>query len=169
MRRDAYLIAWLVIVGSISHSLWPLTGRPWLLGLFTPVNESVWEHFKLIWFSVVTYLFSRWRCGWRLTSQDLLGFALSIIAADLFIAVVFYGYHQFTGHSILALDIGSYVAACFLVGPIVRRVRTWNIPRIDLIGIGAMIVIAIIFMVLTDNAPDLGIFRDGHTGRVGRH
>lgn len=169
MRRDAYLIAWLIIVGSISHSLWPLTGKPWLLGLFTPVNESVWEHFKLIWFSVNTYLFSRWRCGWRVTSQDLLGFALGIIAVNILISAVFYGYHLFTDRSILTLDIASYVLACLAVGPLVRAVRSWNIPRVDLIGIGAMILIAVTFIVLTDNAPDLSIFQDGHTGRTGRH
>jgi hypothetical protein len=168
MRRDAYLIAWLIIVGSISHSLWPLTGRPWLLGLFTPVNESVWEHFKLIWFSVVTYLISRWRCGWRVTSRDLLGFAVGIIAVNVIIAVVYYGYHLFTDRSMLVLDIASYVLACFAVGPLVRAVRSWAILRVDLVGIGAMILIAVLFIVLTDNAPDLGLFQDGRTGRIGR-
>lgn len=36
------------IVACISHYVYDLSGNKLIIGLFNPVNESVWEHLKLM-------------------------------------------------------------------------------------------------------------------------
>ena len=38
----------LFFIGSVTHFLFELSGKNLFLGLFVPVNESVWEHIKLV-------------------------------------------------------------------------------------------------------------------------
>lgn len=50
------------ILGTISHFVYQWSGRQPLVGLFFPINESTWEHLKLIFFpiilvSLIEYLF----------------------------------------------------------------------------------------------------------------
>ena len=37
----------IIIAGSLLHFVYEWTGYSDIMGLFTPVNESVWEHLKL--------------------------------------------------------------------------------------------------------------------------
>ena len=40
-------------IGTLFHFLFELLGQNAFVGLFTPVNESVWEHLKLIYFPFI--------------------------------------------------------------------------------------------------------------------
>lgn len=42
-------------IGSLSHFLYDWSGQNHLVGLFTPVNESIWEHMKLLFFPMLLY------------------------------------------------------------------------------------------------------------------
>ena len=50
MTLKRNLIAFLVIsiLGTIGHFLFEWTGENAIVGLFFPVNESTWEHLKLL-------------------------------------------------------------------------------------------------------------------------
>ncbi len=43
------------ILGTLSHFLYGWSGSRVLVGLFAPVNESVWEHMKLLFFPMLLY------------------------------------------------------------------------------------------------------------------
>ena len=51
------------IVGTVAHFIYDWTGQNPIIGLITAVNESTWEHMKLLFFPMVLV--------WRLL--DLLG------------------------------------------------------------------------------------------------
>ena len=38
----------LFLVGTLCHFVYHLSGELFLVGLFVPVNESVWEHLKMV-------------------------------------------------------------------------------------------------------------------------
>ena len=42
-----------ILLGTASHFLYSLSGSFPAVGLFCPVNESVWEHVKLLYFPAV--------------------------------------------------------------------------------------------------------------------
>ncbi len=55
-----YMIAgtiFVAVLGTVLHFAYALSGNNILVGLFTPVNESIWEHTKLIYFPMLLYAF----------------------------------------------------------------------------------------------------------------
>lgn len=52
--QEAHVHSWRVgfvlvaVVGTLWHFVYDLSGGSWLVGLVAPVNESVWEHTKLV-------------------------------------------------------------------------------------------------------------------------
>lgn len=47
-----------LILGSLSHFFYQWSGNTPAVGLFSPVNESAWEHMKLVFFPVLLYAIS---------------------------------------------------------------------------------------------------------------
>ena len=43
-----YSVPFLFIIGSLFHFAYEFTGKNIIVGFFTPINESIWEHIKLI-------------------------------------------------------------------------------------------------------------------------
>lgn len=48
-------IIFATIMGTLAHFLYDWSGKNRVVGLFTPVNESVWEHMKLLFFPMLLY------------------------------------------------------------------------------------------------------------------
>lgn len=54
----SYMIAgalFVSILGTLLHFAYEWSGNNFFVGLFTPVNESIWEHTKLIFFPMLLY------------------------------------------------------------------------------------------------------------------
>ena len=48
-------IVFVLITGSLAHFVYDWSGKNHIVGLFTPINESVWEHMKLLFFPMLIY------------------------------------------------------------------------------------------------------------------
>ncbi|MDD7025196.1 MAG: DUF6512 family protein, partial [Oscillospiraceae bacterium] len=46
-------ILFVIITGTISHFVYEWSQNNFILGLFFPVNESTWEHMKLLFFPML--------------------------------------------------------------------------------------------------------------------
>jgi hypothetical protein len=159
----------LVVGGSLLHFTYAWSGYSPLVGLFSPVNESVWEHLKLGFWTLVFYsLVEFWYLKGRVNNY-LLAKALGVLGLEGFILVFFYSYTAVTGHSILFLDIGSYVAGCLvcqLAG--YRILRAAPAGRLAAVPAGLVIcLLAASLVAFTFRPPRLPLFRDGPTGRYG--
>ncbi len=44
------------ILGTLFHFVYDWSGQLWLVGLFVPVNESTWEHMKLLFIPMLIYI-----------------------------------------------------------------------------------------------------------------
>lgn len=54
-------ILFTMILGSLSHFFYGWSGDFFLVGLFSPVNESVWEHLKLLFFPALLFMLTERR------------------------------------------------------------------------------------------------------------
>ena len=48
------------ILGTFLHFLFDLTGENLVAGMFSAVNESIWEHMKLIFYPMVLFAIIEW-------------------------------------------------------------------------------------------------------------
>ena len=71
------------IIGSLAHFLYDWSDNHYLVGLFTPVNESIWEHMKLT--ASIPILFYSYTAiiGKDVFILDIATFIISILIAFL--------------------------------------------------------------------------------------
>lgn len=159
----------IVVVGSFWHFVYDVTGTSWVVGLIAPVNESVWEHLKLVAVPILAYALveSIWlRDRRRLWWAKL----VEILAASTFVVAFFYTYTGALGiDSVVAVDISSFVIAVlggqWLSYRILTSQRRPPVPAVASMLALAGIVVA--FAVLTHAPPHVPLFEETTTHTYG--
>ena len=154
--------------GTLLHFLYDWLGGSLWVAPFSGVNESTWEHMKLLFwplllYAVVQSFFFRDRKDfWCVKLRGiLLGLAL--------IPVLFYTYNGVVGPSPDWLNITIFfisAAAVYLYETRLFEKGTAACKR-PKEAVAALCLIGILFGVFTYVTPEIGIFRDPLTGTYG--
>lgn len=149
-----------LLIGTLSHFLYQWSGENSLVGLFTPVNESVWEHMKLLFFPMLLYglfLIIRFQDSYPCTAASL---CLGLLAGTLLIPVLFYTYSGILGKDVFILDIATFIVSVLAAFYIFyRQALSCNkIPSAFLLYLAVCLLI-VCFMIFTRHPPDIGIFQ----------
>ena len=162
-------ILFVFLLGALLHFLFEWSGESRIVGLLAPVNESVWEHFKLgFWpmclFAALEYRFLQGHVNNFLTAK-----AVAIYIIPIITALVFYGYTAITEEEILIVDILIFLVA-IVIGQLTsyKIMTSYKLPEYtDFISPIFIILLALILMLFTFYPPHLPIFLDGNTGMYG--
>lgn len=157
------------ILGTFLHFLFDWTGQSIVAALFSAVNESIWEHLKLLYFPMV--IFALWEYfRWGRNEKGFWQVALSgILLGLLLIPVLYYTYTEIFGVNIDWLNItiffvtaaaSFYMQAKLFARPRHRQLQRW-IPVFLIVAIG------VLFIVFTFLPPQIPFFRDPATGSYG--
>ena len=154
--------------GTILHFLYEWLGKAAWIAPLSGVNESTWEHMKLLFwpmllFAVVQSFFFRDREGFWCVK--LRGILLGI----LLIPVIFYTYNGVFGKSpdwfnIAIFFVSAAIAYLYETRLFLTKKPCCLSPKIALAILGAL---ALCFVVFTFLTPKIGIFKDPLTGTYG--
>lgn len=92
------------IIGTLSHFMYDLTNHNKIVGLFSAVNESTWEHIKialtptLLWCFIDGALFGS-------DPNYFLAKFISLLSIIILMPTLFYGYQLLTKKDLFILDI----------------------------------------------------------------
>jgi hypothetical protein len=158
-----------IIIGAIFHFIFELSNQ-WLpIGAIAPVNESVWEHLKLVFWPLIIFSIIEYFPLKHEAKNFVLSKLVAIIIAELTILVTFYSYTAILGTDILLVDILS-----FIIGVILGYVASYRILKINtapnwsmIVSLVAIIILGIIFVVFTYLPPEIPLFEDPETGLYG--
>ncbi len=156
------------LLGTLLHYLYEWSGESPLAALVSGVNESTWEHMKLLFFPlflfawIQSYFFKEYPHFWCVKLE---GFLVGL----LLIPALFYTYNGAIGKSPDWYNITVFfvaaAATCFWEWRALRRHRTrCKRPWIPLLLIG---VLGVLFIVFTFETPRLPLFRDPVNGVYG--
>lgn len=150
----------LFVVGSLFHFLYSLTGECFIVGLFVPINESIFEHTKM----VVLPIYIWWSIFYLFRKKDLFVNAwftsalIAMISAIIAIPMLFYFYSQAFGIESLVIDI-LILLVSLAIGQILGLHYYRHGKGIEYhFAIVLMIVIIILFAFFTINPPAFPIF-----------
>ena len=156
------------LFGTLLHFLYDWLGKAVWLAPFSGVNESTWEHMKLLFwplflFAVVQSLFFRDR-------EDFWCVKLcTTLLGLLLIPVLFYTYNGAIGKSPDWINIAIFflsAAAAYLL-----EARLFQKPKqaclAPWLSFCLLVAIAVLFALFTFVTPKIGIFRDPITGTYG--
>ena len=147
--------------GTLLHFLYDWLGEAIWIAPFSGVNESTWEHMKLMFwpmllFAVVQSRFFGHRGDfWRVKLRGiLLGLGL--------IPIIFYTYNGVIGHSPDWINIAIFFISA--AASYIYETKLFNThrlqPRPPQGAIVTLALIALLFIVFTFAAPPLDIFKD---------
>lgn len=163
MSAKRNIIAFFIIsiIGTLSHFVYEWTGKPYLIGLFFPVNESTWEHLKLLFFPSLIYFAVVYFTLKEKPKNYISATAISIIAGMLSIVVMFYTYQGVLGRNIDFLNILIYFLGVIMTVYIMQRIlktQSYSSGTANVISLFFLLLTAILFVSFSFNPPSLGIF-----------
>ena len=154
--------------GTLLHFLYDWLGKAAWIAPFSGVNESTWEHMKLLFwpmfiYAIVESFFFRDREDfWCVKLRGiLLGLAL--------IPIIFYTYNGAVGKSPDWLNIAIFfISAAVAYIYEARLFKSGKVKcRSQKLAFAVLCVIALLFVLFTFRTPEIGIFLDPVTGTYG--
>ena len=147
-----------IILGTISHFVYEWSGNNFFVGLFFPVNESTWEHMKLIFFPMFAYALLG---GKRVEEQypciyDAM--FTGILVGLAMIPVLFYTYTGILGFNVDWLNILVYVISVIVAYVMVYKVAKDCRGRESKLLRYIMYALLLAFMIFTVYSPEIGLF-----------
>lgn len=101
------------LAGTLAHFLYEWSHHNRILGLFTAVNESTWEHIKIaLTPSLIWSLYDGFFYGFY--PNYFCAKLISLIILVVFIPAAFYSYKKITKKPILLIDITTFYIAIVL-------------------------------------------------------
>ncbi len=160
-------------LGALSHFVFELSGGSVAAAVFTPVNESVWEHLKMAYWPMLVW----WIAGYYVLSRNkkitpaawFCALAGAELFCLLFITGFFYAYTGALGIQSVAADIASFFLAVALSQAFGFHLYRYSKarPRRLIVCVAALTVMAAAFIVFTFAPPRVPLFFDTSAGTYG--
>ena len=147
--------------GTILHFLYNWTGGSILVAPFSGVNESTWEHMKLLFWPLFLFAlvqrpyFKNQKNYWCVKlAEILLGLVL--------IPVLFYTYNGVLGKSPGRINIAIFYITALLVFLFERWVfkNDWLQCRFPRLAFAAICLLGVLFVMFTYSPPQIPLFQD---------
>ena len=153
--------------GTLLHFLYEWSGDAILVAPFSGVNESTWEHMKLLFwpmffFAIVqSFFFCDRRGFWCVKLRGII-LGLSLIP------IIFYTYNGAIGSSPDWINIAIFfVSAAIAYVWELRRFKNEKTTCKQTAAIALLCALALLFVLFTFVTPELGIFKDPLTQTYG--
>lgn len=157
------------LCGTLLHFLYEWLGKPTAAAPFCAVNESVWEHMKLLF--VPMLLFALGRSLLRRRAGTLSAQLAGICLGLLLIPVLFYTFNGAIVPSPAWFNIAVFflasAAAYLTVAHRESKKASCNSRTADIVALLVLLLLSALFALFTFFPPRLGIFRDPLTGGYG--
>lgn len=159
-----------IILGTLLHFLYEWTGENIIIASFSAVNESVWEHLKLVFFpmllaGIIEYFFVN-----KIANNYIEAKCIGIFSAICFVVVTFFTYTGIVGTNFFILDILIFIISIiigeYIAYKLMKRKNESN-QKTRLLSIIILGFLLICFVVCTYLTPRVNLFRDPVTGNYG--
>lgn len=151
-----------VISGTFLHFIFQWSMNNPTAAIISAVNESTWEHLKLLFFPVLLY--TTFEC--LLQGNRCAGFlwprTLSLLAGMAFIVIGFYSYSGIIGRNYLIADISLFIGGVlisFILTPLIWK-KLRNPSAYVFLSIFILLCMTVLFAVFTFHPPHIGLFLD---------
>lgn len=153
------------VLGTLCHFFFEWSNESTAVGIFCPVNESVWEHLKLLFFPYIIWSITEF-FALKIKGNFFFSKLCGSISGMLTILFIHYTYKGASGMESMVADIISFfagVAVSFLISyAIIKNVKQGSMFR-EIASAAALIAIAGLFILFTFAPPLIPLFEDPKT------
>jgi len=157
----------IILLGVMLHFTYDLSNNNIIVGTFSAINESVWEHLKILFVPMfITIIF-----GYFYFQKDIPYYLCNktkgLIIALIFIIVIHYSYTGIIGKHIAIIDIITFIIA-IIIGEIYTYKKIINNKICNnILSKVILTILCLCFILFTFITPKIGIFKDPLTKTYG--
>lgn len=161
-------MVFIIILGSLLHFTFEWSNYNSLVGVFSAVNESVWEHLKIAFWPTLLYAIIEYRFLKKYANNFWLGKAVAVCVIPVVIVVTFYSYTAFLEHNLL-IDILTFMVAVVIGQLVSYKLLTYRrlSDKFTIVSLVVLFVWGLLFVVFTFYPPEFPLFQDPVTGGYG--
>lgn len=160
-------IIFVIITGTLAHFLYDWTGNNHIIGLFTPINESIWEHMKLLFFPMLLYsliMIVKFRQKYSCVISAL---CFGMITGAFLIPLFYYAYTSILGKNVFVLDILTFILSIVIAFCLSYKLTlSCHLESYTFLLCIMVCILFVCFLVFTYNPPDAAIFQDPTTTKA---
>lgn len=156
-------------LGTINHFMFEWFNGNKIIGLFCPVNESIFEHLKLLFFPFLLWAIAEYFIldkPFNFFSSKITG----AICGNIFMTAFFYTYSGIIGNNFLVMDILTFllgILVSFTISYLMLTNPKYENNYTEIISIILFIIISLLFFLFTFYPPFIPFFKDMTTKTYG--
>jgi Family of unknown function (DUF6512) len=166
-----FLMGWIVssLLGVLFHFIFDWSKHSYLIGMIAPVNESIWEHLKLLFWPILLYSLVEYFLINKEYTNYLYGKVVGLLLGMAFIIVAFFTYTGIVGDNFIFIDILIYLLSVVVAQFVGYK---WTISTKDYgmnrqFSILVILGLVLLFILFTFRPPHIPLFEDPSTGQYG--
>jgi len=156
-----------LILGTLLHFTYKWSGQNIFIGAISSVNESTWEHLKLVFYPMLLSAVIGYFIFGKNVKNYLKGNAIGIIFAISFLTIFFYTYSGIIGENFTLLNIGSFIFSIILGEYIGYKIVEFGNENNTDIYLEIIVILLICFIIFTFLPPKINYFKDPITNTYG--
>lgn len=166
LRVEILNTIFILILGILLHFSFEWSNNNLFIGTFSSINESIWEHLKLLFFPMlISTIIGHFYL--KIHSNYLCIKTKGILLALTFTVVFFYTYTGIIGTNFTFVDIGIFFASVILSQYYTcKKIKTNTFCNNFISGI-ILFILSLCFVIFTFSPPNIGLFKDPLTGMFG--
>lgn len=156
----------IIVSGILLHFLYDWSNNNTLVGIFSAINESTWEHLKLLFFPMlITIIIGSYY--YKDVDNYLCSKTKGLILSLLLIVISFYTYTGIIGNNFSIINILIFIIAV-IIGEIYAYKKINNDSSCSKsLSITILITLMLSFIIFTFKPPHIGLFKDPVDGTYG--
>ena len=163
MKKINLFLAFIIIgiSGTLWHFIYEWTGENLIIGAVAPVNESTWEHLKLLFFPAIIYFLIEYFLSKERYENLIAADVIGIFMGMLTIVTFFYTYKGILGYDVAALDVLRYfigLGVTLYVKSRILKKKSFSSKTAKCLSLILTAITAVLFVIWSFYPPRLGIF-----------
>ncbi len=148
------------VAGTLLHFAYEWTNFNPVVAFLVPVNESTWEHMKLIFFPMIVFsIFANIKLKEQYPCIES-GLALGTLIGTFLIPTIFYTYSGILGFNLDALNISAfYICVAVAFYSAYKLAQSCSAEKYSTLLFAILCATALAFFIFTINPPDIGLFK----------
>lgn len=170
INTQVIVILFSLILGTLLHFTYEWSGNNLFVGSFSAVNESIWEHLKLVFYPMLIAMIIEYFFVKKYVNNYIEAKTIGIFTAIFFIIVSFYTYSGIIGTSVIVIDILIFIISIILGEYVAYRLMKRKDESTVLttsLSIIILLFLLLCFIIFTYEPPEVNLFRDITTGMYG--
>ena len=149
-----------MVLGTLLHFTYKLSNNNMLVGIFSPINESIWEHLKLMFFPMLITII----IGYLYKGKDIDNYLSSKVIGTVvmisFTIVFYYTYSGILGTNYTGVDVSIFFIAVALGQYVSYKLMKTKFHGNNIIATIILLVLLLCFVVFTFFPPNIALFKD---------